>query len=189
MTAGPEYLRGSRTDSLVGNLMIKTLLASLAGLAMTLTASAAPVLKPSERPAGWQTWTWNDTCFAMLYPKEETVGAIDSEGAYLAVKHLPAEKNFDSVAIVSGQGPDKRMQGRIDIDGNIYNMLTFAGAGFVSTGPREEALLEALSKGKEARVTWTSDEGMIVQTYTLAGMTEAKKIIDFACKPKDEKAS
>jgi hypothetical protein len=151
-----------------------------AGKAAAAAMPEGPVA--GGRPKGWQTWTWDGNCFAFAYPKRENVAAIDRDGAYIAIKHMPAEKTFNSIAIVSGRGDDDGVSGSIEIEGQVFNLLMFAGTGFVSTGPREDRLMDAMLKGGEAKVHWVSNDGLVSQTYQLDGIVEAKKTVDFACK-------
>jgi len=88
------------------------------------------------------------------------------------------------VAIVSGftnETKDSVIDGSIDVDGQEWPMLVVNGAGFLRSGGPEQALVAAMSTGKEARVTWTQKDGLVTHTYHLEGFAAAKKSIDMLC--------
>lgn len=155
----------------------------LAIAATLMTLAAAPTVAQDSPPQGWQTWTWKGSCFALLYPSEGAIAELNKPKAYLSIKNTPAEQAHGSVAIVSGIDDAAGLSGQVDVDGNVFQLLMFNGNGYVKTGAREDALLAAMSTGKEARVTWSSKSGMIVQTYQLEGMAQAKRSIDMSCYP------
>jgi hypothetical protein len=159
----------------------------LTALAFALLACAsltAPAGAAGERPSGWQTWTWEGSCYAIVYaePGESAPGVPNgSERAYIAVKHVPKEKTYDGVTIASGLNVSPGTEGMVEVGGQEYPLLVFRGAGFVRSGEPEKGLVDGLSKATEVRVTWTLKDQMTVQTYKVAGFANAHKVIDAAC--------
>jgi len=159
----------------------------LPALATALLAGALAVTAAHAadgRPAGWQTWTWEGSCYAIVYAEtgEGLPGApTGTERAYIAVKHVPKEKTYDGVTIASGLSLPPGTEGTIEVNGQEYPMLVFRGAGFVRSGDPEKGLVEGLSKATEARVTWVLKDQMTVQTYKVSGFPTAHKVIDAAC--------
>lgn len=155
------------------------LLSALLSGAALLGAGAATA--QDAKPAGWQTWTWDGSCYALIYAQSSTVPGTASERAYIAVKHVPKEKTFDGVAIVSGINIPGDAEGIIDVGGHEFSLLVFNNAGFVRSGEPERSLVDSLAKASEAKVTWFLKDQMAVQTYKLEGFAGAKKVIDAGC--------
>lgn len=156
---------------------------SLSTLAAALLC-LAPAVAAEGRPAGWQTWTWEGSCYAIVYaePAEAAPGVPNgADKAYIAVKHVPKEKTRDGVTIASGLNVTPGTEGMIEVNGQEYPMLVFQGAGFVRSGEPERSLVEGLAKATEARVTWVQKDKMTVQTYKVSGFQQAHKVIDAAC--------
>ena len=151
---------------------------SAAVLASTMATSA--LSEESRKPAGWQTWTFDGSCYALVYADQSPTGA-STERAYIAIKHVPKEKTFDGVSIVSGIDVPVGAEAIIDVGGQEYPLLVFRGAGFVRSGDPERTLVEALGKASEAKVTWMLKDQLTVQTYRLDGFANAKKTIDVSC--------
>ena len=139
-----------------------------------------PAAAQSSKPAGWQTWTWDGSCYAVLFPEDPGVDALKTRKAYAAVRHLPTEGTSNSISFVSGLDDDE-LTGVAEVDGKPFNLLVFQGSGFVSSGERETNLLSAMTTGTSLVVRWTSADTMIEQKYKLAGLDQAKRTIDTAC--------
>lgn len=160
---------------------------------LTLTALAAACIAASpaqaqKRPAGWQAWTWDGTCFAVVYASESSLpGGSSAERAYIAIKHVPKEKTYDGVAVVSGMDIPSGAEGLLEVNGQEFPLLIFGNAGFVRSGDPERQLVEAMSKASEAKVVWTLKDRLETQTYRMDGFETAKKTIDTAC-PRSEPA-
>ena len=161
----------------------KFLIAVVATFASMLSFAS----KAAQNPEGWQTWTWDGNCFALLYAKPDANGMQTSD-TYISVKHLPKERNFDNVAIVSGLGDLTGARATIEIADAELPLLVWKNAGFVRSGDPEKKLIDLMAKNKLATVTWFSKEGMITQTYDLTGFAEAKRKIDLSC-PRPGEAS
>lgn len=164
--------------------MRKIILAALAASLLSTLPSHA-----QQRPAGWQAWTWDGTCFAVVYATESSLpGGSSAERAYIAIKHVPKEKNFDGVAVVSGMNIPSGSEGLLEVNGEEFPLLIFGNAGFVRSGDPEKQLVEAMSKATEAKVVWTLKDRLETQTYRMDGFETAKKTIDTAC-PRPESAA
>lgn len=155
---------------------------TIAALATALSiALTAPSFAAGEGPHGWQTWTWEGSCFAVVFPEAGAIEALQSKKAYVALKHTPAEKTTNSISFISGLENMAGVEGVADIDGKEFTLLVYDGAGFVSSGQRENALLDAMIAGSDLKITWTGKDSMVVQNYKLSGLSQAKKTIDTAC--------
>lgn len=157
-----------------------TLFAIMAASAAFAQESTAPV---NLNPSGWQTFTWSGTCNAVAFPESAPVQALDSEKAYISIRHNPKEGSRDAISFVSGLGSTEGVSGRVDVDGKIYDLLVYKGAGFVSAGEREASLLANMLAGADLRVTWITPESMVNQDYKVTGLDQAKRIIDTGCYP------
>lgn len=147
---------------------------------LVVISFATPGAAQQSSPNGWQTWTWNGSCYAVLFPEDPGIDALKSKEAYAAVRHIPSENTTNSISFVSGMD-QAGIEGVAEIDGKPFSLLVFKGAGFVSSGERENALLAAMQAGKELVVRWTTADSMIEQKYTLAGLDQAKRTIDMGC--------
>ncbi len=137
--------------------------------------------RPDARPDGWQTWTWQGNCFAFDYAKGPSIDGVQNGDTYIAVKHLPREKNYDNVSVVSGFGDITGSQGTLEIGGQEFPLLVYGNAGFVRSGEPEHKVMELLSRSSEATVTWYRKDGMAVQNYDITNFAAAKRTIDTAC--------
>ena len=136
---------------------------------------------PTGHPEGWQTWTWDGNCFAIHYAKGPSLTGVQNGDTYIAVKHLPRERNYDNVSVVSGFGDITGTQGTLEVGGQEFALLVYGNAGFVRSGDPEHRLMDLLAKSKEATVTWYKKDGMAVQSYDVSDFTAAKRTIDVAC--------
>ncbi len=160
----------------------------LASLALLALLAAAPARAETPRPAGWQTWTWDGSCYALVYADHTgSVGGRSLDRAYIAVKHVPKEKTYDGVTVVSGMEVPAGAEAIVDVGGQEYPLLVFQGAGFVRSGEPERSLVEALGKATEAKVTWMFKDQLTVQNYRFEGFQAAKRTIDAGC-PRPGKA-
>ena len=143
----------------------------------------APALAEEQGPvAGWQTWTADGSCYALVYPSSVTGGRPGTKGdrAYIAVKHVPREGTWDGIAVASGMDVPVGAEATIDVGGKEFPLLVFKGAGFVRTA-EDKMLVEALSKAEEARVSWMFRDELTVQTYRFKGFEAAHRTIDAGC--------
>lgn len=132
-------------------------------------------------PKGWQTWSWNGNCYAIVYASGPDVPSIKNGDTYIAVKHVMEERNFNKISIVSGFGDVTGIKATLEIGGVEFPLLVYGNAGYVRSGDPEKKLLDMMAKFREITVTWYKDDGLSVQNYNIDGFASAKKIIDFAC--------
>jgi hypothetical protein len=159
---------------------------TVATILMSLLAAATPAqAQPVDGITGWQTWTWDGSCFALLFPENPVISQLGNKRAYTAIKHTPSESTFDSVSFVSGLDDMTGVKGTADIDGKTFSLLVYDGSGFVSSGPREQDLLASMLRGEELKITWSGPEAMVTQVYKLPGLEQAKRTIDAGCSRPD----
>ncbi len=139
------------------------------------------VPRASAHPDGWQTWTWDGNCFAIHYAKGPSLAGVQNGDTYIAVKHLPRERNYDNVSVVSGFGDITGTQGTLEVGGQEFPLLVYGNAGFVRSGDPESRLMGLLAKSSEATVTWYKKDGLAVQSYDVSNFAPAKRTIDVAC--------
>jgi hypothetical protein len=172
--------------------MIRRPFQALASALLAMVSAAAVAAPgPQGKPDGWQTWTWEGSCYAIVYAEPGAgTGSAGTDRAFIAVKHVPGEKTFDGVTVASGMNIPVGTEGLIEVNGKEYPLLVFKGAGFVRSGEPEKSLVENLGKAAEARVTWVLKDQMTVQTYKVPGFQAAHKVIDAACpRPPGSEAS
>lgn len=156
------------------------LIPSLAAIAVIALGTPA-FAQSAGNPSGWQTWTWQGSCFAVEFPQDAGIAALNSKKAYAAIKHTPKEGISNSISFVAGLADMTGIEGTADVDGKTFSLLLYDGAGFVSSGERENSLLSSMLAGNVLTVTWTGQQSMTVQRYSLSGLSQAKKTIDTAC--------
>lgn len=155
---------------------VKTTVLALATTTL-LTATAGTV---EARDTSWRTYAHNGSCFAVAYPTEDAIRAVQPRKAYLSIRHLPSEDAWDAVAVVSGMGDVTGAKASITVDGETFPLLVYGEAGYVS-GAVEDALVAAMGRSTEAKVRWVDEDRMASHTFSLVGFTAARDEIDRTC--------
>jgi hypothetical protein len=156
-------------------------LAVLASAFLPVTAHAEADAPPPPA-AGWQTWTANGDCGAILHVAGPAHVGVQNGDSFIAVMHKPREHNFNGVTIVSGLSDDiTGVHATIEVAGVEFEMLVSGNAGFVRSGKPEKDLIDLFARNKDATVTWFLKDGLAVQNYDVSGFEPAKRTIDLAC--------
>ena len=130
----------------------------------------------------WSAQITPDACFNISAAVSSTSMPGRKKPKLAVTDHL-SEKLFNAVTVGSGFDDADGATATIAIDnGPAFHLLPFNGVGFVSSR-LEPALVEALSRGQRAVVTWTTPlGGKLTDVYNLAGFNASRAAAKNACR-------
>lgn len=131
----------------------------------------------------WKVSSANGACWASALPSSSE-NSFDSRSIpSLSIQNHPSEGVKGSVAATNGGVDASQMKAVIVIDDKEFATLTYGVAAFVGTGKPENDLINAMLRGKDAKVIWTSKDGKrVIDNYDLNGFAASKNEIDRICK-------
>jgi hypothetical protein len=98
------------------------------------------------------------------------------------VTHRPGEKIANVVSFAEGYPLKEGSDVTLDIGGTKFDLFTKGDTAWARTGELDKAIVEAMTKGKQAIVKGTPQKGAsTTDTYALAGFSQALALIDKAC--------
>ncbi|HYM04381.1 MAG TPA: invasion associated locus B family protein [Stellaceae bacterium] len=113
--------------------------------------------------------------------KSEPAGAKRAK-IFASVTHRPQEKTSNEVSFNAGYAFKEGSDAELLVDGKKFSLFTNKEAAWSRDAATDKAVVEALSKGKQAVIKGTSARGTATtDTYTLAGFSQALAQIDKAC--------
>lgn len=151
-------------------------LAAIAAIAAGLPAAAQNIHED------WKSFSRDGRCWASTAPQESTGSIPGRTAPYLSILNHPGEGVRGSVSVVAGYDKAGIGEASLEVDGKKFDVLPFGNAAFAASGKPEAALIAAMRRGTELKVTWTSEVGeTATDRYSLAGFTASKIDIDSAC--------
>jgi len=165
----------------------------LAFITMTLAAGlvtaalAQPVQMLVEKD--WAAYRVDDdgkrTCFISSVPTK-------SEGKYdpanrgetrVYVSHGPVPEERNVVQLLAGYKYKKQTDVKVTIDGRNFTLFTLEGRAYAESEEDDIAMIKAMKSGNKMTVVGVSSRGTTTtDTYSLAGFTKTKNLIDKTCK-------
>jgi hypothetical protein len=144
---------------------------------------------PSEALGSAESWSaymykqkGRRVCYLIGRPEKSAPANAKRTQPMAMVTHRPEEKSFNVVSFAEGYPLKEGSDATVEIGGRTYTLFTRDESAWTSTAEFDKELVEALSKGKTAVVTATSQKGTTtVDTYSLAGFSKALGMIDAAC--------
>ena len=113
--------------------------------------------------------------------KSEPVGGKRKRPVAM-VTHRPGEKVTNVVSFVEGYPLKEGSDVALDIGGTKFDLFTKGDSAWARTAELDKAIVEAMTKGKQAIVRGTPAKGpATTDTYPLAGFAHALALIDRAC--------
>jgi hypothetical protein len=98
------------------------------------------------------------------------------------VTHRPGEKIANVVSFIEGYPLKDGSEVSLDIGGAKFDLFTKGDSAWARTPELDRAIVETMSKGKQAVVKGTPQKGpATIDTYSLAGFAQALALIDKAC--------
>lgn len=152
-------------------------LAALASIVFSLPAAAQAV------HGDWESFQKDGKCWASTVPAGSEGSVSRRSAPYLSIQNHPAEGVRGSVLISAGFEEAGLGEAKVEVDGKSFEVLPYGGAAFAASGKPEAALIAAMRRGAELKVTWTSKSGeTATDRYSLAGFTASKNDIDSICR-------
>jgi hypothetical protein len=138
------------------------------------------------RHGDWIAYTYQESGQPVCYM---TSAPTKSEGNYsrrgdvqLLVTHRPSRDAFDVVSIVAGYEYKRDVDADLAIRSNRFKLFTNGDRAWAREEKTDQAMTQAMIKGKSAVVSGTSSRGTLTtDTFSLAGFTAAHKAISAAC--------
>lgn len=135
---------------------------------------------------GWAAYTAPEKkgkiCYIVGEPKKSEPSNVKRDPVHLLVTHNTADKTTNVVSFIAGYTFKEGSDAAVDIDGKGFSLFTKGDTAWARDSATDKALVEAMIKGKEATIKGTSSRGtQTVDTYSLAGFTQAIGEIDKAC--------
>lgn len=148
--------------------------AILGMLASALSAHAA------TEHQDWSTTKQPDgKCIALANPTSTDGEIAGRSMAYVAVMNSPKEGIRGAISMVSGTEATGEGDAKVAVDGESFEVLPFKDAAFSGSGRPEAALLQAMRKGSELTIAWSTKDGQTATDhYSLKGFTSAHNTIE-----------
>jgi len=153
-------------------------------LSATIAAAAcAATMSAATAAEGWSVKSANGRCWAISQPKSLSQPGIERGAAYAAVQNSTTDAIRGSFSAVSGTQETAKGDVTLEVDGKSFEVLPFGDAAFVKSGAPETALIAAMKRGSNLKVTWKLSSGEVMSdTYALSGFAAAKEKIDKDCR-------
>jgi len=154
-------------------------------------ANAAQTLAgtPAERLGTDGTWTayaysekYGKVCYLAGEAKKSEPAGGRRKHPLAMVTHRPGEKIANVVSFAEGYPLKEGSEVSLDIGGAKFDLFTKGDSAWARTPELDKAIVEAMTKGKQAIVKGAPQKGpATTDTYSLAGFAQALALIDKAC--------
>ena len=154
-----------------------------------VNAVQSPAGTPAERLGTADAWTAyayseksGKVCYLAGEPKKSEPAAGKRKRPLAMITHRPGEKIANVVSFVEGYPLKEGSEVSLDIGGAKFDLFTKGDSAWARTPELDKAIVEAMTKGKQAIVKGTPQKGpATTDTYSLAGFAQAVALIDKAC--------
>jgi hypothetical protein len=159
--------------------------------ALLATALAAPAGAASPRFVGtfqdWNVYTVDNQngvlCYAASEPRKEEGNYTRRGSPAVIVAKLPGDPPNEQVSAQPGYSFKTGTDAEVTVDDRSFRMFTRGEHAWTSTSAEDEAMIEAMKKGREMKVRGTSiKDTWSLDTYSLSGFTAAYNAMLDACK-------
>ena len=155
--------------------------------AATMPAAAQPVQMLAEKD--WVAYRVEKdgkrTCFISSVPTK-SVGKYDPANrgeTRVYVSHGPVPEERNVVQFLAGYKHKKQTDVLVTIDKSTFTLFTLEGRSYAESEEDDIAMIRAMKRGTSMKVVGISSRGTkTIDTYSLAGFTKTKNLIDKACK-------
>ena len=135
---------------------------------------------------GWAAYQYKDksgqVCYLAGEPQKSEPAGIKRKPPTAMVTHRPDEKVANVVSFVEGYPLKEGSSAALDIGGTKFDLFTKGDSAWARTAELDKAIVEAMTRGKQAIVKGTPVNGAVTtDTYSLAGFAQAIALIDKAC--------
>ncbi len=135
---------------------------------------------------GWNAYVDNEKkgklCYLVGKPAKSQPATLKRGTIHALVTHRPTEKSTNVVSFVAGYTFKEHSDVELEIDGRKFSLFTDKDTAWARDAATDKAIVEALSKAKQAVIKGTPAHGSATtDSYTLAGFNQALAQIDKAC--------
>jgi hypothetical protein len=173
--------------------MLKTI--KIVGLAVTMITAALGAMPAFADPKqmlidkDWGAYRYDDDggrmCFVSSVPSQSK-GDYDPNNrgeTRVFVSHGPDRAERNVVQIVAGYRYKAQSDVTMTIDGKKFTLFTIEDRAFASSEEDDLRMISAMKRGSEMTIVGTSSRGTkTTDSYSLAGFTKTKSVIDKTCK-------
>ena len=168
-----------------------TVLVSLAfilcGFSTIMPAVAQPVQMLAEKD--WAAYRVDKdgkrTCFISSVPTK-SVGKYDPSNrgeTRVYVSHGPVAEERNVVQFLAGYKHKQQTDVKVTIDKRTFTLFTLEARSYAESEEDDIAMIKAMKRGSKMEVVGISSRGTkTIDTYSLAGFTKTKNLIDKTCK-------
>ena len=154
-----------------------------------VNTAQAPAGTPAERLGTADAWTAyaysersGKVCYLAGEPKKSEPSVGKRKRPLAMITHRPGEKIANVVSFVEGYPLKEGSEASLDIGGAKFDLFTKGDSAWARTPELDKAIVEAMTKGKQAIVKGTPQKGpATADTYSLTGFAQALALIDKAC--------
>jgi hypothetical protein len=160
---------------------------------MILAALSARAQAPEPKLLGeyrdWSAYTMAEgkaeICYAVSKPKKEEPAKMKRGEAHLLVTHRPADKQNNVVSVELGYNTAKESSASVLVGKDKFEFFTDKQTAWARDSDTDKAVVTAMARGNEfAAKAKPAAGGETIDSYSLAGFSDALAQIDKACKVK-----
>ena len=159
----------------------------LVGFGTAMPAVAQPVQMLAEKD--WVAYRVDEdgkrTCFISSVPTK-SAGDYDPANrgeTRVYVSHGPVPEERNVVQFLAGYKHKKQTDVKVTIDKSTFTLFTLEGRSYAESEEDDIAMIKAMKRGSKMKVVGISSRGTkTTDTYSLAGFTKTKNLIDKTCK-------
>jgi hypothetical protein len=134
----------------------------------------------------WTAYAYNEksgkVCYLAGQPDKTQPLGVKRKRPVAMVTHRPGERIANVVSFVEGYPLQEGSDVSLDIGGTRFDLFTKGDSAWARTAELDKAIVEAMTRGKQATVKGTPVKGPVTtDTYSLAGFAHAIALIDKAC--------
>ena len=162
--------------------------ADAAGKKLNTTAPSSPATATQRlgTTEGWTAYAYKEKSWQVCYlagePQKSEPKNVKRRTPRAMVTHRPDEKVANVVSFGAGLPLKEGSDASLDIGGAKFDLFTKGDSSWTRTADLDKAIVEAMTKGKQAVVKSVPQKGQpVTDTYSLAGFTQALAMIDKAC--------
>jgi hypothetical protein len=151
--------------------------------------AATSTTTPSQRLGAAEAWTAyafkekaGKVCYLTGEPQKREPAAAKRKPPLAMVTPRPGENAANVVSFVEGYPLKEGSDVTLEIGSAKFDLFTKGDSAWARTADLDKAIVEAMTKGKQAVVKGAPRNGLpTTDTYPLAGFTQALAMIDKAC--------
>lgn len=159
---------------------------SFAVVAICAQAAQAQSVRLLGDYRDWSAYTTSDgagkLCFVLSKPQDVRPTPDGYTESYLYLTHRPAESVRNELNFVAGYALAPNTPATVKIGSQTYELFVEADAAWLDDPAQSENVAGSMRAGSTLTIEGTSAQGeVIVQTFSLSGVTAASRAIDREC--------